>query len=546
MSVLESGLDIESNVHRQNAKDTFEKLSEIDHAIEQAFMGGGEKAIQRLKSKGKLTLRERVQMLLDEGSPFLEIGALAGWRSNYTVGSGAIAGIGVVNGVECVIFGNDPSIKAGMVNDFNIRKVDRALQIATENRMPYITLTESSGADLNGLHGAYDTEPEDALRRDMNHFQGMGRTFYSIVNLSKMGIPTIAVVFGPTAAAGTYQPAMCDYTICVKDQTQIYLASPPFLKVVTGEKANAESLGGAEMHTKVSGFGDYLAKDEMDALRLCREVVDHINWKKLGPGPTKKIEAPIYDSEDLLGLVSKDLKSGFDIREVISRVVDGSQFEEFKANYDSNLVCGWSSIHGYPVGIIANNGPLFPKGAAKGSQFIQLCNMCDTPIIFLHNVPGMMVGTEYEQEGMIKEGAKMLNAVSCSTVPHISIVCGGSFGAGTFAMSSPKFDTRFTFMWPLAKTGFVGARIMAGTMYMLRQANAARRGEKLDPAAEMEMMQNAEYCEEERSTAMFAASRVHNDGVIDPRDTRMVLAMALSACHSGEVKGTKEFGTWRM
>ena len=546
MAVLESGLDAGSSTFKKNKVDTCDVLGKIDEALEEAFLGGGEKAIQSLRKKGKLTLRERVQMLLDNDSPFLEIAPLAGWRSNYTVGSGAVAGIGIVNGVECVIFGNDPSVKAGMVNDFNIRKLDRALQIATENRLPYISLTESSGADLNGLHGAYDTEPEDALRRDMNHFQGMGRSFYSIVNLSKMGIPTIAVIFGPTAAAGTYQPAMCDYTICVKDQTHVYLASPPFLKVVTGEVTDPESLGGAEMHTKVSGFGDYLAKNEMDAIRLCRGIVDHINWEKQGPGPTKPIAEPKYDSEELLGLVSKDLKSPFDMREVVARVVDGSEFEEFKANYDTNLICGWASIHGFPVGIIGNNGPLFPKGASKGSQFIQLCNLHNTPIIFLHNVPGMMVGTEYEQEGMIKEGAKMLNAVSCSTVPHISIVCGGSFGAGTFAMSSPKFDTRFTFMWPLAKTGFVGARIMAGTMYMLRQATAARRGEKLDPVKEMEMMQNAEYCEEERSAALFAASRVHNDGVIDPRDTRMVLAMTLSACHNGPIKGTKEFGTWRM
>lgn len=546
MAVLDSVLDTQSSNYKKNTQDTNDMLDKIDDALDQAFWGGGEKAVARLKSKGKMILRERVQILLDEGSPFLEIAPLAGWRSNYSVGSGAIAGIGLVNGVECVIFGNDPSVKAGMVNDFNIRKVDRALQIATENRMPYITFTESSGADLNGLHGAYDTEPDEALRRDMNHFQGMGRTFYSIVNLSKMNIPTIAVIFGPTAAAGTYQPAMCDYTICVKDQTQVYLASPPFLKVVTGEKADPETLGGAQMHTKISGFGDYLANDEMDAIRICREVVDHTNWKKLGPGPSKAAQEPLYDSEELLGMVSKDLKTPFDMHEVIARIVDGSKFEEFKANYDANLICGWASVHGFPVGIIANNGPLFPKGAAKGAQFIQLCNMSNSPIIFLHNVPGMMVGTEYEQEGMIKDGAKMLNAVSCSTVPHISIVCGGSFGAGTFAMSSPKFDTRFTFMWPLAKTGFVGARIMAGTMYMLRQANAARRGEKLDPAKEMEIMQNAEYCEEERSSALFAASRVHNDGVIDPRDTRTVLALTLSACHSDKVEGTKEFGTWRM
>lgn len=324
------------------------------------------------------------------------------------------------------------------------------------------------------------------------------------------------------------------------------MASPPFLKVVTGEKASEEELGGAEMHAQISGLCDYLVKDEREAISTCRDVVKHFNWKKLGENPTENFKEPVYNKDDMLGFVSKDLKSPFDIREVIARVADGSEFEEFKSKYDINLICGWSSVHGYPVAFIGNNGPLFPKGAAKAAQFIQLCNMSGTPIVFLTNLPGMMVGVEYEQAGMAKEGAKMINAVTNSTVPHISIICGGSYGAGAFAMSNPRFDTRFNFMWPLAKTGFVGAKPMSDALFMMKMFSAIRKGEKFDQLAEVQKSKIARETEEERSTALFAASRVVNDGVIDPRDTRTILGFTLSVCHNKEVKGTKEYATWRM
>ena len=543
MPILESKLDVRSQDAQRNRADMLEMLQVMEDLQAEAARGGGEEAIQRLRGRGKMPIRERIAHVLDRDSPFLEISPLAGWRSNVPVGSGFVVGIGVIEGVECVILGHDPSVRAGAFNDFNSKKLMRGLELSRLNRMPYVQFVESAGGDLSGDAG---DDPEAAIRRSVGHFAESGRLFYEISELSKMRIPTISVVFGSSTAGGAYQPGMSDYNILIKNQSQVFLGGPPLVKMATGEDADVESLGGADMHTTISGLGDYLAQNEMDGIRMCREVVRHLNWRKLGPEPKTDFDPPAHDPEGLLDLVSKDLKQPFDIREVISRVVDGSYFEDFKPLYGPTLVCGWATIHGYPVGILGNNGALFSESAEKAAQFIQLCNQIDTPLIFLHNITGYIVGTDFEQGGITKNGSKMINAVSNSTVPHISIIVGASYGAGNYGMSGRAFGPRFTFIWPTAKIAVMGPRQMAGVMTIVGRASAQRRGVEFDEAADAKRAANVEYWAEERSKGLYATSRISDDGMIDPRDTRVVIAMALSACANNEVKGTKEFGTWRM
>ncbi len=356
MAVLESKLDTRSDQFEENRTGMLEKLAELDKLYDEAAEGGGEEAMARLRSRNKMPLRERIANVLDQDSPFLEISPLAAWRSNFVVGSGVVLGIGVIEGVECVIIGHDPSVRAGAGNMFNGKKLMRGLEIARENGMPYVQFVESAGADLRGQGAAED--PEVAIRREGGHFAESGRLFYEITELSKLRIPTISVVFGASTAGGAYQPGMSDYNIFIKGQSQVALGGPALVKMATGEDADYEALAGADMHTNISGLGDYLALDEMDGIRMCREVVAHLNWRKKGPGPSLAADEPIYDQEDLLGIVSHDLRAPFDIREVIARIVDGSRFEEFKPLYGPTLVTGWASIHGYPVGILGNNGPL--------------------------------------------------------------------------------------------------------------------------------------------------------------------------------------------
>jgi len=361
-----------------------------------------------------------------------------------------------------------------------------------------------------------------------------------------MRIPTVSVIFGAATAGGAYQPGMSDYNIMVKNQAMVSLGGPPLVKMATGEDANAESLGGADMHTQTSGLGDYLAQDEMDGIRICREVVSHLNWRKLGPEPKSGFTEPVHNEEELLGMVSKDLKSPLDIREVIMRVVDGSAFEEFKPLYGPSVICGWASVHGYPVGILGNNGALFSESAEKAAQFIQLCNQIDVPLLFLHNITGFIVGTDFEQGGITKNGSKMVNAVSNSTVPHITVIVGASYGAGNYGMSGRAFGTKFTYIWPHSKIAVMGPAVMAGVMTIVGKGAAARRGIEFDEEADAKRAAFAEHWAEERSKGLYATSRVSDDGMIDPRDTRKVIAMSLSACHNNTVKGTKEYGTWRM
>ncbi|MDF1643904.1 MAG: carboxyl transferase domain-containing protein [Pseudomonadales bacterium] len=543
MSLLESKLDTRSETFQQNQTDMFELMETLEGLYAEAAEGGGEEATARLRKRGKMPLRERIANVLDKDSPFLEISPLAAWRSDYNVGSGFIVGIGVIEGVECLILGHDPSVRAGAFNPFNSKKLMRGLEIARENRLPYVQFVESAGADLRGEEGG---DPEAAIRREMFHFSESGRLFYEITELSKMCIPTISLIFGASTAGGAYQPGMSDYNIFIKNQSKVFLGGPPLVKMATGEDADPEDLGGADMHTTISGLGDYLADDEMDGIRICREVVSHLNWRKQGPGPSMEIAEPVNDPEELLGLVSKDLKTPFDIREVISRITDGSKFEEFKPLYGPTLVCGWASVHGYPVAFIGNNGALFSESSEKGAQFIQLCNQVDVPIVFLHNITGFIVGTDFEQGGITKNGSKLVNAVSNSTVPHITIIVGASYGAGNYGMSGRAFGTRFTFLWPTAKIAVMGPKQMAGVMTIVQRAAFERRGLPFDEEANDKRAAVAEHWAEERSKGLYATSRVADDGIIDPRDTRTVIAFALSACHNGPVKGTKEYGTWRM
>jgi acetyl-CoA carboxylase carboxyltransferase component len=544
MTVIESRLDRRAETYQRNRAEMLESLGALDKLFAEAAAGGGERELARLRARGKMPLRERISMALDKDSPFLEISPLAAWRSNFNIGSGFVVGIGVISGVECVILGHDPSVRAGAFNAFNGKKLMRGLEIARLNRMPYVQFVESAGADLRGESG--DGDPEAAIRREVGHFAESGRLFYEITELSKMRIPTISVVFGASTAGGAYQPGMSDYNIFIRRQSKVFLGGPPLVKMATGEDANEESLGGAEMHTQISGLGDYLAEDEMDGIRMCREVVAHLNWRKLGPGPTLPADPPLYDPDDLLGIVAKDLRQPFDMREVIARVVDGSRFEEFKPLYGPTLVTGWASIHGYPVGILGNNGALLSESSEKAAQFIQLCNQIDVPLVFLHNITGYIVGTDFEQRGITKDGSKMINAVSNSTVPHLTVIVGASYGAGNYGMSGRAFGPRFVFTWPTAKIAVMGPKQMAGVMTIVQRAAAERRGEKFDEEANAKRVERVEFWAEERSKGLFATSRVSDDGMIDPRDTRTILGIALSACHNNAVSGTKEFGTWRM
>ncbi|MCH7742443.1 MAG: acyl-CoA carboxylase subunit beta [Proteobacteria bacterium] len=544
MPVLESKLDTRSATFKQNRSDMIEMLETLEELYAEAAEGGGEEAIARLRSRNKMPIRERISLVLDKDSPFLEISPLAAWRSPFAVGSGFVVGIGVICDTECLILGHDPSVRAGAFNQFNAKKLMRGLEISRENRLPYIQFVESAGADLRGGGGGDD--PEAAIQREGGHFAESGRLFYEITELSKMRIPTISVVFGASTAGGAYQPGMSDYNIFIRKQSKVFLGGPPLVKMATGEDADDESLGGADMHTSISGLGDYLAEDELDGIRMCREVVSHLNWRKKGPGPSMTFEEPLFDAEDLLGIVSKDLKAPFDMREVISRIVDGSKFEDFKPLYGPTLVCGWASIHGYPIGILGNNGALFSESSEKAAQFIQLCNQIDVPLVFLHNITGYIVGTDFEQGGITKNGSKMINAVSNSTVPHITIIVGASYGAGNYGMSGRAFGTRFAFIWPTAKIAVMGPKQMAGVMSIVQRAAAERRGLEFDEEADAKRAEFTEYWAEERSKGLFATSRVSDDGMIDPRDTRTIIAIVLSTCHNGPIEGTKEFGTWRM
>jgi acetyl-CoA carboxylase carboxyltransferase component len=507
------------------------RLAEVDGLLAQARAGGGEAYAARHHARGKLLARERVELLLDRDAPFLELSPLAAWGTEYPVGASVVTGLGVVEGVECVVLANDPTVRGGASNPSSLAKTLRALEISRRNRLPLLLLVESAGADLP---------------RQADIFMPGGAIFRNLTQLSAAGIPTIALVFGNSTAGGAYLPAMCDHSVMVKGGAKVFLGGPPLVKMATGEDANEEELGGAEMHSRVSGLSDQLAEDEVDAVRLGRRAVANLRWRKLGPGPDGPGDSPVHDPDDLLGIASADLRQPFEIREVIARLVDGSRFDEWKPLYGPTLVTGWARIHGFAIGILANNGVLFSAESEKAAQFIQLANRSDTPLLFVQNTTGYMVGKAYEQGGIVKDGAKMLNAVANSTVPHLVLMAGGSYGAGNYGMGGRAFDPRFVFTWPNHRTAVMGPQQLAGVMSLVSRAAAAAAGRTVDEARDAAQRNAVEEQIERESAALFATGRLWDDGIVDPRDTRTVLGIALSATHSAEVKGTSRFGVFRM
>jgi acyl-CoA carboxylase subunit beta len=541
-----------------NREAMLEKLADLETEHAKAVAGGGEKYVERHHARGKLLPRERIELLVDPGSAFLELSPLAGWGSDFTVGASVVTGIGVIEGVECMITANDPTVKGGASNPWTVKKIFRASQIAEENGLPTVALVESGGADL-------PTQKEI--------FIPGGKLFRDITRSSAAKLPTIALVFGNSTAGGAYVPGMSDYTVMVKEQAKVFLGGPPLVKMATGEESDDESLGGAEMHARVSGLADYLAEDERDALRIGRRIVARLNWRKRGivrvvpdtnGGPQQRkrrglsenataYAEPDADADGLLDLIPTDLKEPFDPREVILRICDGTgpgnevPFDEFKPLYGSSLVTGWARIHGRPIGILANaQGVLFSEEAQKATQFVQLANQTDTPLLFLHNTTGYMVGKEYEQAGIIKHGAMMINAISNSTVPHLSVIMGASYGAGNYGMNGRAYDPRFLFTWPSAKSAVMGPAQLAGVLSIVARAAAEAKGKPYDEEADAGMREFVEQSVEEQSLPFFLSGMLYDDGVIDPRDTRTVLGICLSVIENSTWKGAEGYGVFRM
>ena len=531
-TVLPSALDTRGEQYRTNRAASLAVLDLLDEQLDLARAGGGDRYADRHRARGRLLARERIELLLDRDAAFLELSSLAAWGTAFTVGASIVSGIGVVSGVECVLIAHDPTVRGGAMNPVSLKKTLRALEIARRNRLPVVNLVESGGADL----------PSQA-----DLFVNAGQIFHDLTELSAMGVPTIALVFGNSTAGGAYVPGMCDYSVLVDQQAKVFLGGPPLVKMATGEDADDEELGGAAMHAGVSGVADHFAVDERDAIRLGRRILSELSWRKQGPGATLPADEPVHDPDELLGIAPAEIRVPFDPREVLARVVDGSRFGEYKPEYGTSLVTGFASVHGFPVGVLANaRGVLFSEEAKKAAEFIQLANQVDTPLVFLQNTTGYMVGKSYEQGGIIKDGAKMINAVTNSTVPHITINTAASFGAGNYGMSGRAYDPRLMFAWAGAKLAVMGATQLAGVMSIVGKASAAASGRPFDQAADDERRRGIEAQIEAESHSFFVTSRLYDDGLLDPRDTRTVLGIALSAAHSGPIEGRRGYGVFRM
>jgi len=532
MSALTSSVDTTDETYQANRRAHLDALAELDRQLDLVRAGGGERYARRHHDRGRLLVRERLELLLDRDTPFLELSSLAAWGSEFTVGASILTGIGVVSGVECVILAHDPTVRGGAMNPFTLKKNLRALDIARVNRLPVVYLVESGGADL-------------PTQSDL--FVDAGKIFQKLTQLSADAVPTVALVFGNSTAGGAYVPGMCDHAVLVDGQAKVFLGGPPLVKVATGEDADDEELGGARMHSEVSGLSDQFAVDERDCIRIGRQIVADLGWRKLGPGPSRPADEPLYDPEELLGITPADFRVPVDPREILARVVDGSRFSEYKPRYGRSLVTGLASVHGFPVGILANHrGVLFSDEAKKAAEFILLANQTDTPLLFLQNTTGYMVGTAYEQGGIIKDGAKMINAVANSAVPHITVNIGASFGAGNYGMSGRAYDPRLMFAWVNARLGVMGAQQLAGVLSIVGRQAAHAAGRAFDERADDERRQQIEAQIERESHAFFTTARLYDDGVIDPRHTRSVLGIALSATHSQRIEGRRGFGVFRM
>ena len=532
-------ISIKSHINTNTAqfkenKVAMEKLLEkLEGHLEESRFEGKDKHIDKARSRNKMLARERIEMVLDQDSPFLELLPLAGMERKGGFGAGGtnVSGIGIVSGKLCMINSNVGTRKGGSVDYATVFKGLRIGDITRENKLPTINLVESGGANL----------PDQA-----KIFNYGGEAFREITRRSAMGLTTISVVFGNATAGGAYVPGMSDFAIFQKKAAKVFLAGPPLVKMATNEIANEEELGGAEMHSKISGVSDYLAEDELDGIRIARELMEIVKTTTPQLIPSGEIEAPKHHPHELLGVVPADPKTPVDVREVILRVFDGSRFSEFKPEYGNTMVCGWGKIHGYPIGIVANNGVIFSESANKGAQFIQLSNKNDIPLLFIQNTTGYMVGKAYEEGGIIKNGAKLINAVSNSKVPSITLMIGSSFGAGNYGMNGRSYDPRFLFTYPNAKIGVMGSEQLAGVMNIIQRASAKAAGIPFDEDNAKVIQQMLINEAESKASAWHSTSELWDDGVIDPRQTRNYLGFALAILYNQEIKGAKEYGVWRM
>jgi len=535
MPVLRSSVDTRSSAFAANRAAMLEALAAVEAAASLAMDGGGAKARARHVARGKLLPRDRVAGLLDPGSPFLEIGLTAGHGlyDDASPGGGLIAGIGRVSGQECMIVCNDATVKGGTYYPITVRKHLRAQEIAAENRLPCIYLVDSGGANLPN---------QDEVFPDRDHF---GRIFYNQANMSAAGIPQIAVVMGSCTAGGAYVPAMSDETVIVENQGTIFLAGPPLVKAATGEVVTAEDLGGGDVHTRLSGVADHLARDDRHALVIARQIAANLHRRKPELTLSGEGEAPLHDPEELLGIVPADTKIPYDVREVIARVVDGSRFDEFKARFGTTLVCGFATLHGLPAGIIANNGVLFSEAALKGAHFIELCAQRNIPLVFLQNITGFMVGRRYEAEGIAKHGAKLVTAVATAAVPKVTVLIGGSYGAGNYGMCGRAYSPRFLWTWPNSRIAVMGGEQAAGVLATVKREAIERAGGTWSAEEEAVFRQPTIDMFARQSHPLYASARLWDDGIVDPRRTREVLALSLSAALNAPAEQTR-FGVFRM
>jgi 3-methylcrotonyl-CoA carboxylase beta subunit len=535
MATIKSKINTSSQEYKANQEAMLALVDQLQQAVEQVSLGGNEKARQRHLNHGKLLPRERLQQLIDPGSPFLELSQLAAYKlyDDAVPAAGIITGIGRIHGQECVIVINDATVKGGTYFPLTVKKHLRAQEVARENNLPCVYLVDSGGAFL---------PLQDEVFPDKEHF---GRIFYNQANLSAQNIPQIAVVMGSCTAGGAYVPAMADESIMVKEQATIFLGGPPLVKAATGEEISAEALGGADVHCRQSGVADHYAENDEHALQIARQCIKNLNRCK--PSVPTQIESkePIYPFEELNGLIPTDARKPFDIREIIARIVDGSVFDEFKALYGTTLICGFAHIYGYPVGIIANNGILFEESALKGAHFIELCCQRNIPLLFLQNITGFMVGSKYEANGIAKHGAKMVTAVACANVPKLTVIVGGSFGAGNYAMCGRSYGPRFMWSWPNARISVMGGEQAANVLAQVNRDKHTKQGTDWPESEEEQFKAKLREQYEAQGNPYYASARLWDDGVIAPEDTRKVIGLSLSAALNAPVQDTK-FGVFRM
>ena len=535
MTIIKNTINSESAEFAENYQFMHELVDDLREKTATISLGGSEKSRERHTSRGKLLVRDRIYGLLDKGTPFLELSALAAndMYDNAAPAAGVVTGIGVVHGQNVMIVANDATVKGGTYFPLTVKKHLRAQEIALENHLPCIYMVDSGGAFL---------PLQDEVFPDKEHF---GRIFYNQAQLSSRNIPQIAVVMGSCTAGGAYVPAMCDEAVIVKEQGTIFLGGPPLVKAATGEVVDAETLGGAEVHSSISGVTDHFANNDEHALEITRNIVKYLNRKKHDWLQKQKTQEPLYNQKDLYGIIPQSTRIPYDVRQIIARIVDKSELQEFKAKYGTTLVCGFAHIHGNPVGIIANNGILFSESALKGAHFIELCNQRKIPLVFLQNITGFMVGKEYEQNGIAKNGAKMVTAVACASVPKYTVVIGGSFGAGNYAMNGRAYGGRFMWMWPNARISVMGGDQAASVLTTIKQDGMDKRGIDWDEAEKQAEYDKIKQLYEHQGSPYYSTARLWDDGIINPIDTRKVLALAIEAGQNAPVEDTK-YGVFRM